>query len=381
MRSILYKAYALSFNFFSRFPLKENRVALLSPHMAKFTDSLGEVENEFKRRGGFETVRISGADIKPERPTGAIDAVKKCCRMISFFTRGAKKLAGSKYVFLNDNFMPMSELKFNKKTVITQLWHAEGAFKKFGLDLCLPEDVRERVKKGNSRLDYVVCTSENLRPIYASAFGVPVEKVVALGSPRADKYVRSFKENSFDKDAFKQKFFNCADKKIVLYAPTFRDDADDNKKILDHFDFKKFSAELGEKYIVVLRLHPQIHGGISVPENVFDMTGYDNIDDLIQASDVLVTDYSSVCMDFSLLNKPTVFYAYDLDKFGAERQFYFDYESYVPGSVAKTFDELLTAIKNLEPDEEKIKKFTEINFGINDGKAAERICSLALKTK
>lgn len=372
MKNKAYKIYAAMFNFYSLLPLKRGRVALLSPHMAKFTDSLGEIEKELNSRGGYDIIRISGADIKPVKSTNFTDKVNHLFRMLLFFTRKAHQLATSEYIFLNDNFMPMCDLRFKKKTVITQLWHAEGAFKKFGLHLELPQDVRDRVQQGNNRLNYVICTSEKIVPIYAGAFGVSAEKVLPLGSPRADRYI---KDNGafFDAAKFAEKHSLDPSKGIILYAPTFRDNDEDNRRFLENFDFERFNSRFGGEYTLILRLHPQINSGVKVPTGVVDMTKLDDAGELIRAADILITDYSSICMDFALLNKPSVFYAFDLESYNSDRSFYFDYKEYVPGPVATSFDELLDAVGSAHANEDKLKRFMEINFGVTDGNSAKRI--------
>ncbi|MCL2507655.1 MAG: CDP-glycerol glycerophosphotransferase family protein [Oscillospiraceae bacterium] len=373
MKNIFYRIFAARFNLRAKRPPVNNRVALLSPHMAGFTDSLGEIGLELERRGGYEIVKISGEDIKPKKPKNVGEVFETARRIFNFFTKNAKLLASSKYVFLNDNFMPLADMCFHNSAVLTQLWHAEGAFKKFGLDQKLPPDIRARVLKGNARLDYVVCSSDGVADIYAGAFGAPREKVLPYGSPRADRYLRSYRGGAFDVQAFKRDTLKSGGKLVVLYAPTFRDNDADNKKILDHFDLEAFEERFGHTHKLVLRLHPQMHSGVRVPPGVTDMTAHKNVNDLIQAADILVTDYSSICADFALLNKPCVFYAYDLAAYSREREFYFDYRQYVPGAAAETFPEFLDAIGRAQSDTETVQKFVERNFGVLDGKSAERI--------
>ena len=360
-----YKIYSYVFNIFSHFPIKD-KVALLSPHMASFTDSLGEMEIEFKSRG-YKSVRISGSDVKPEKIN-----LKALCKMFLFFTIGAYRLATARFVFLNDNFMPMADLNFKKEAVITQLWHGEGALKKVGLDTFLPEDIRERVIKANERLDFLICSSEAVKPVYVSGFGVPEDKILAYGSPRADRYIKSNSDKEKAK-AVREKLFGKTDKKIILYAPTFRDDPKVNSKLLGNFDFDLFNERFFDKYLLVLRLHPQMHKGIEVPRNVIDMTSHPSVDDIIKATDMLITDYSSICLNYALVGKPCIFYAFDLEEYERDRNFYLGYKNYVPGPVAETFEELIDAVLNFEYDEEAIKKFVELNFGKPDGISAKRI--------
>ena len=188
MKNIFYTFYAIMFTIFRIFPVKLNKIVFLSPHNENFNDSLGAVMDEVIRRDEFRVIMISGRDLKfnRSRPFHSIG------RIIGFFTGKAFHLATAKYVFLNDNFMPMGKLHFNKKAVITQLWHAEGAFKKFGLDIEQSEKVRALEKAGNAKLTYVVCSSEDVAPIYAGAFGVSDYKVLPLGSARSDYFFRDF---------------------------------------------------------------------------------------------------------------------------------------------------------------------------------------------
>ena len=185
MKKLFYSLYALFFNLSRVFPIKQNRIAFIAPHNGGTEDSLSKMRSYIEKKGGYETVFISTNDLKLDF-SGFVPLVKSCLKAAGFFTFKAAALARSKYVFLNDNFMPMASLKFSKKAVITQLWHAEGAFKKFGLSAPLTDDVRVREKKGASKLTYVVCTSESVAPVYAEAFGVESEKVLPLGSPRID---------------------------------------------------------------------------------------------------------------------------------------------------------------------------------------------------
>ena len=371
MKQLAYKLFACAFNVCALLPMRR-RAALLSPHMASFTDSLGEMETEMRRRG-FDTVRVSGADIRPKQINAAA-----LLRMLRFFTKGAYDLATASMVFLNDNFMPLADLRVRSRAVWTQLWHAEGAFKRFGLDIAdLPQDVRERVARGNAKLRFVICSSEAVAPIYASAFGVPREKVLPLGSPRADRYIE--KSRRTDVRALREKLFGETDKKIVLYAPTFRDDPAENRALLGHFDFAKFRRELGEKYLLVLRLHPQFHD-VPVPDGVMNMTDYPDAGDLIAACDLLITDYSSLCLDFTLVGKPSVFYAFDLESYAAGRSFYRDYKTNLPGTAAQTFDELIAAVRtaDADADADAMRRFSAFHFGSPDGKAASRIADAVI---
>lgn len=368
MKSLFYSLYAIFFNLSARiFPLKENRVCFLSMHNEGFCDSLGCVcEKLGEIKGDMEKVFITRRDLTSKNPL----------KLLSFFLVKSRLLATSKYVFLNDNFLPMGRLNFKKDAVITQMWHAEGAFKKFGFHINQPEEVRRAEKAANEKLTYVVCSGEGVKEIYAGAFGVKKQQVLALGAPRCD-YLLTEGNAEKAKKELSELYPETKGKKVVLYAPTFRDTKEENLAILKMLDTKKFTEELGEEYVLFIKLHPQVNEGGSV-ENAVNVTNYDDVRKLALFCDVLITDYSSICMDFSFLNKKTVFFAYDLEKYTADRDFYFDYEAYVPGKVARTFDECIEAIR-ADFDSEKNERFKNQNFSFFDDGSAQRVIEAIIK--
>ena len=353
--------------------MKTKRVTFLSPHRENFTDSLGMVMKEVESRGKYDIVRISSNDLN-------LNGVSSIPKVIAFFTVKAYLLATSKYVFLNDNFMPMGSLHFSKETVVTQLWHAEGVFKKFGLHIPQPENIRRREIAGAQKLTWVVCSSESVVPYYAEAFGIDKSRVLPLGAPRADRFL-SCSDTEFYKQKIYAKYPECRGRKIVLYAPTFRDDEAEDKRLLDSVDAAEFSRRLGDEYALLVRLHPQIHRCEEMIDGVIDVTDYEDVGELTLGCDIMVTDYSSVCMDAALIRKPLYFYAFDFEKYNKERSFYFDYESYVPGPVAKDFNTLLTMIEKGSAAEcaEKAEKFRSFNFGNPDEFASKRVVDTVIK--
>ncbi len=370
MKKIFYFLYAVFFNICRIFPVKKNRVAFIAPHNGGEKDSLGVMRSYIENIGGYDIVNISTRDLHLDF-SGAKPLVISCLKAAGFFTLKAKALATAKYVFLNDNFMPMANLNFSNEAIVTQLWHAEGAFKKFGLSAPLTDDVAEREKKCSEKLTYVICSSKNVVPVYSDAFGIDENKILPLGAPRIDLLLA---ERNIDKlrSAFDNLHPECKGKKLILYAPTFRENGDADKKLLDNIDMKKFGDELGDEYSLLIKLHPQINSSKPV-EGAVDVTKGHDIGELTLICDMLITDYSSACMDFALLSKPCIFFAFDLEEYEKERSFYFNYEEYVPGKVAKTFDEIIEAIKNPRNSEEKLFSFRDFNFDYVDCNNAERI--------
>ncbi len=370
MKKIFYSLYAVFFNICRIFPVKKNRVAFVAPHNGGEKDSLGVMRSYIEKIGGYDIVNISTRDLQLDF-SGIKSLVISCLKAAGFFTLKAKALATSKYVFLNDNFMPMADLNFSKEAVITQLWHAEGAFKKFGLSAQLTDGVADREKKCSEKLTYVICSSKNVVPVYSEAFGVDENKILPLGAPRIDLLLAERNSDELRK-IFDKAHPECKGKKLILYAPTFRENGEADKKLLDNIDMKAFNEQLGYKYCLLIKLHPQINSSKPV-EGAVDVTKGHDIGDLTLISDMLITDYSSACMDFALLSKPCIFFAFDLEEYEKERSFYFDYKNYVPGEVAKTFDEVIEATKNPRNSEDKLRAFRDFNFDYVDCNNAERI--------
>lgn len=368
MKSFFYNLYALFFNISVKlFRVKEKRVCFLSMHNEGFCDSLGSVREKLREiKPEFEIVEITRNDLSLRNPL----------RLLSFFLVKSALLATSHYVFLNDNFLPMGKLNFRKETVITQLWHAEGAFKKFGFHINQPESVRSAEKAANEKLTWVVCSGEGVRDIYAGAFGVKKEQVLVLGAPRCD-YLALDENKMKAKDELEKLYPSCKGKKVVLYAPTFRDTKEGNLELMKRFDTGKISELLGQEYALMVKLHPQVHESCEI-KNAIDVTDYDDVRKLALFCDVLVTDYSSICMDFSFIDKKTVFFAFDLEEYKAKRDFYYDYIDYVPGEVVYTAEECTKAIK-AKLDMNKNQSFKQFNFSFFDANSSQRVIDAIIK--
>lgn len=378
IKDLAFRGYGLLFSAVALLPVKQNRVALFSLHDANFTDGLGEVEKELEKRGGYDIIHVDRQDLFRGKKA-----------LLKFYTLDNIRLARSKYIFLNNNFFPMNYMHFNKEQTVVQVWHGQGVFKKFGLDI--PQPPRERaLEKGvYAKTDYVVCSGPSCKPIYMSAFGLSEEQVIDCGNPVQDQY---FGENVSDAaqktrlEAFLKDYPECKDKYLVLYSPTFRDNG---TSVVEQMDFAALKTaveeglsahpELPSECRILMRLHPhdaEAAAAVSVP-GVVDVNHYPNSNDLCFLADAMITDYSSICMNMALLDKPMVFYAYDLEDFG--RDFYFDYNT-VGGPVVKTMEELCTVFRERAFLPEKRATFKELHFGTpTDGATARLLDRIGLK--
>ncbi len=274
-------------------------------------------------------------------------------------------LATYKYLFTCQSLG--SVIKKRPEQIYIQLWHGI-ALKKMGLDVQNNENL--------SRLDHtrdwdwLVSSSEYEASTLKSSSGCTCD-IKILGNPRTDALYEKK-----DTEKIKRNLGITGDKKIVLYAPTFRVD-----ELLKEKIELELPSVLSENFTLIIKLHPYISEKInneSLPDGVINASNYLDINDLIDISDIVITDYSSVFFDSSLMNKPTVFYAYDYEKYAKERNgFYLDYKKDLPGPVAYTKEELerifLNIDENIEKYSAKLPDFNKkFNF-MNDGKVCKRI--------
>lgn len=362
--------FARCVNFFRRFKVRKNQITLIEKLDTGGTGSLFSLRNECERRGlPFSYNVITHKDYAV--------SYKNILGLIGLFTVKAYRLAVSSHIFLNDNFMPLAYMRLSPETKVVQLWHGVGSFKKFGASEKLPPRVLEELQAANSNVTHILASSKSVIDNYAEAFCVPKEKILNIGCPQTDYYFEHMYEDQHEIRAARRRleraFPQMKGKKLALYAPTFREDAERDKKILDHFDFERFKKECGSEYCLAVRLHPRIRSG-SVPSSCIDLTDYPNVRELLMMTDLLIADYSSVAVEYALLEKPILIYAFDKDWYlNKDRGFYFDFEKTAPGPVLTDMDSLIQAVKNRNWNLDKAKAFARLHNDFFDGKSAKRV--------
>lgn len=279
-------------------------------------------------------------------------------------------LLTAKYWFSDSGYMSFLPKKTEQKNIL--LWHGAGAFKKFGFSALKQKKIKCNKNKYRN-LDLITVSSDKVIDIYKEAFGIKREKVKNLGTPRVDIF---FKEN--EKLKVKEKFFNeypeLKNKKIIMYAPTFRDNDKDNFKLkLDIELLKKKLGKLG--YVLILRLHPGIKISDLKVDNLFsyNFSKYLKVSDLLIVSDILISDYSSIIFDYSIMKKPILFYSYDVEEYIKDRGFYYNYYEFIPNKINYTTEEIINSIINKEWDLERIEEFARYFFNPFDGNSTERV--------
>ncbi|OCA12811.1 hypothetical protein BBD66_07575 [Mammaliicoccus sciuri] len=273
-------------------------------------------------------------------------------------------------------------LYLNKKEnqIYIQTWHGTP-LKRLANDMKvvrMPGTTTAKYKKNfyaeTSRWDYLVSPNRYSTNIFKTAFWMDEERTWEIGYPRNDILVNRSNDQEYI-NQIKKDLNLPEDKKVIMYAPTWRDD-EFVKKGQYLFDLKinleNLQKELGENYVILLRMHYLIANALDLngyEDFAIDVSNYSDISELYLISDALITDYSSVMFDFGILKRPQYFFAYDIEKYDKGlRGFYMDYMNDLPGEIITDEFKLAEELKNIDEHKEKYKDKIE--------KFYDKFCSL-----
>lgn len=164
------------------------------------------------------------------------------------------------------------------------------------------------------------------------------------------------RDNKKDIDELKKKLDIPLDKKVILYAPTWRMRNDFEMMI----DLKSFKESLSDDYVLILRMHHFAGKGLNLDNNdfVYDFSKYNSMEELYLVSDILVTDYSSAMFDYAILDRPIILFTYDMDEYvNSIRGIYFDLEDNKPGPICYTSKELEDIILNIDEYDKEYESY------------------------
>ncbi|RTX69717.1 CDP-glycerol--glycerophosphate glycerophosphotransferase [Staphylococcus hyicus] len=295
-------------------------------------------------------------------------------------------LSRAKYWVNNQNFPHY--ISKPAATTYIQTWHGTP-LKKMLNDVNVFEGrdagYKDRVNSAIQKWDYLISPSPYATTCFKSAFNFKKE-VLEIGYPRNDIFYKTNDSNlELKKENIKKQIGIHDNRKVILYAPTFRDDEINKAKkhiIQLQMDLQKMYRELGQEYILLLRPHIIISNALHIDENLKDFAinvgDYNEISDLYLISDICITDYSSVMFDFANTRKPIIFYTYDLDHYKNNlRGFYFNFEKEAPGPLIKTDDKLIECILNIDEItktyKDKYEKFYNRFCTFETGTSAQQI--------
>ena len=357
-------------------PVNERKVVFIEPRYNTLSNNFGEIYRKLESEYDFDLKVCMLHDISVSKE----EYEQNCIEMV-------KEVATAKYVFLDEASRPFSAFNKRKETIAVQLWHGCGAFKKFGFstaDLIFGGD-RESLKRFPfyANLNYVTVSSPEVIWAYEEAMMLKDSdtEIVATGVSRTDTF---FKDSTIDKAYEKLYSFmpSAKGKKVILYAPTFRGRVR-KARTPDKIDLGAFYAEFSDEYVILFKHHPFVNNLPEIPvefkDFACDATNDMTIDELLCVADICISDYSSLVFEYSLFERPLIFFAYDIEEYLDWRGFYYNYDELTPGPVYKTNEDIINYIKNIDTmfDKQQIIDFKNKFMCSCDGHATERILKLA----
>ena len=241
---------------------------------------------------------------------------------------------------------------------------------------CVGNDAGGRKDYNFDTLDYFCYSGEYEAEIYARAFNVKRDVMIPSGLPRNDELYHVTED---EKLHLKKKLGLPLNKKVIMYAPTWRDSVDNGKScsLCPPVDVAKWEKELGGEYVILFRMHAYTNKlmGLEFNDIVRDFSSYPAINDLFKVSDYLISDYSAAIFDYAILERPIISFAYDYEEYKDLRGLYIDMKEEMPNGICRTEDEVIQLIHNMNYDQECRKTKTMIkNKYLEYGGDATRIC-------
>ncbi|WP_392753850.1 CDP-glycerol glycerophosphotransferase family protein [Streptomyces sp. LN590] len=356
-----------------------DQVFYLSYNGKQYSDSPRAIHEELLRRGSdlkhLWAVRDGQVVLPP-----ATEKVRMWGR--EWF----EALSRSRYIVTNGHLPEW--LVRRPGQVIVQTWHGT-MLKKIGHDietLYFDREYQNRLALEANNWSLLVSSNRFSTPILKRAFSYDGE-IFEAGYPRNDYLYSPDQEKIVEQ--VKAKLGLPAGKKVVLYAPTWRDDQSHSagQYLFDlRLDLEDARRRLGDDHVLLIRRHSNVVDAVPGAGNgfVWDVSEYPDIADLYLASDIMITDYSSVMFDYAHLKRPMLFFTYDLEHYrDTLRGFYFDFEEDSPGPLIRTSGELIDSIRNIDsvwPEyRERFDRFHHLFCDLDDGRASQRVVDRMLE--
>jgi CDP-ribitol ribitolphosphotransferase len=379
-KRIAYNFMAIFFYISYIFPINDKKILLIMTHDDSDEGNVGSTYRYFLKQDPdliFKKVTRGNYTFKPNKYLFK--------NLIYMFITVPYHIATSKTIFMDNVFLPFSSIKIKKDTRLVQLWHGTGTIKKFGLD----SEVGWIKKLGiatNKNTTHFIVGSSWMKKIYKTAFQAEEDKIFNIGCPRTDFFFdETFLQesrNNFDHD-----YPELSNKKIILYAPTFRDSDKNSHEIKIHLDIENLLSNLSDDHVLAIRLHPYLARKVNLNKyfkdtcikRIFDFSSYDKLNTLLICCDILITDYSSIIYEYALMKKPMIFYPYDLDEFEKSgRRVYENYRSIVPGLIAFKTEDIVDIINKKIANNYGIDEFLKNYLEECDGNSRDRLYKLLM---
>lgn len=367
-------------------PANKKIILFESSNGRNYTGSPKYIYEEIVNQGLDEEYKCvwSFTDTDTEIPGNAIKVKRSFPKFLYYTLRSGTWIMDTRHLYY---------LKKNKNTKYIQTWHGTP-LKKLALDMDYlntdgNDDINkyhEEFRKNSALWDYLISQNKFSSEIFRRAFDFKGQ-MLEIGYPRCD--ILFYKNNETAIDDIKSRLNIPKDKKIILYAPTWRENQFYNKnafKFTTEMDFDEMYDQLSDDYILIVKFHYLVRENIDwskYNDFIIECDADWDIQELYLISDIMITDYSSVMFDYAILKRPMIFFTFDLDDYKNNlRDFYFDMVEEVPGPICKTNEEMIDYIKNFNREDydndygEKYKLFNEKFNQFDDGNASKKVIEL-----
>lgn len=337
--------------FFTRilfiFPVKKNRVAFISFGGRAYTCCPKYIYKELKNKFG-DKIQYIWMFRNPDKVC-LEDEEQKNVKKVKFLSfKFFFYLATSKYIVCNYSMITRPPLRKNQ--IFINTWHGGGAYKKVGLHAEVKARKRTDITFNILAKDttWFISSCKAFTDVMTETMRMPESKFLNIGMPRNDIFFSDSKETVKKV----RDFYNIPDdSKIVLYAPTYRGEPGSFSENVQ-LDITKTTSALenkfDSKFVCLYRGHYYIHD--KTLENTINASDYPDMQELLCAADILITDFSSSMWDFSLTKKPCFLFAPDLKEYGSSREFYTPPETW-GFSIATNMDEFISNIDSFSQSE------------------------------
>ncbi|MEW6224158.1 MAG: CDP-glycerol glycerophosphotransferase family protein [Chloroflexota bacterium] len=343
-------------------PVRRNRVVLATARLPALEGNLLHLHDAIRaRRPDVDLVSL----LQPY----SYDLAGKV-RYLLRLVRATFVVHTSGLVVVDNAYLPVHVVPHRAGVTVVQVWHAPGALKRFGADTLAGLDEPERTFL-HRHYDYVVAPGEAGRDAWARALRTPLERVLALGTPRTDVFF-----DAAALEAARARLLaahpELRGRRVVLYAPTFRGRGR-AKHGTAALDGRRLRARLPATHALVVKSHPNLDPATQ-PVAGFDVVAdpASDMNDWLALADVFVTDYSSSIFEWALLHRPLVLLVDDLEAYERDPGLYLDYRSEMIGAQVRDTDGVADAVLRGDVDEAAFHAFVARNIGACDGHASDR---------
>ncbi len=294
---------------------------------------------------------------------------------IIMMLRQMKALAGARVCIAESYCIPISILRHKPELKIIQIWHSMVAIKKFGWQtLDMPEGSKSsvaRIMQMHAGYHHIVVGSEYMRQFFAEAMNTPIDKILPLGMPIADKILQNGIPDEHLRTTFNETYPQARGKKLVVYLPTMRrGEAVDCAALVERFPY--------DEYALVIKLHPLDHDTVIYNNRAIIDTAF-TTEQTIALADAVISDYSGAAAEAALLDKPVYFFTLDLDRYSKRCGINVNPLKIFPHVSFADADELIDAVSQERATQEDIDRVRELLCGGCDGRSAEKIVTLAMQ--